>query len=131
MQLQLHWHQETKPLRVVSRKKSLATAYPENPSVSRLVTTGSESATFGDMLTPGRNWKVSYETAVSEQDKRKLASLVARAESDIVSRLQELPINPENQEERTSLHAALRILLGLQIRKLGQARTWPTERVSR
>lgn len=83
------------------------------------------------MLTPGQNWKVSYESAVSESDKQKLASLVARAETDIVSRLQELPINPENQEERSSLHAALRILLGLQIRKLGRARSWPTERAIR
>jgi hypothetical protein len=48
-----------------------------------------------------------------------LASLVALAESEIISRLQELSIIPKNQEERTLLHAALRVRLDLQMRKLG------------
>jgi hypothetical protein len=56
---------------------------------------------------------------------------VALAESETISRLQELTIIPKNQEERTLLHAALRVLLGLQMRRLGHSRTWTTARVSR
>ena len=82
------------------------------------------------MLTPAPKWQLSYENAVHETDRRKLASLIALAESEIISRLQELTIIPKNQEERTLLRAALRILLGLQMRKLGHSRAWTTTRVS-
>jgi hypothetical protein len=82
------------------------------------------------MLSPEPKWKLSYKNATNETDKRKLASLIALAETEIVSRLQELTIIPQNQEERTLLHAALRELLGLQMRKMGQSRIWPAARVN-
>jgi hypothetical protein len=47
------------------------------------------------MLTPAPKWQLSYENAVHETDRRKLASLVALAESEIISRLQELTIIPK------------------------------------
>lgn len=99
-----------------------------------VVTIGDNSSVrcYGrSMLTPAPKWQLSYENAIHETDRRKLASLVALAESEIISRLQELTVIPKNQEERTLLHAALRVLLGLQMRKLGNSRTWTNARVSR
>jgi hypothetical protein len=83
------------------------------------------------MITPAAKWKLSHACAIQEQDRAKLPPLIARAESEIVNRLQELAIAPQNQEERSMLHAALRQLLELQMKKVGNTRVWPAARASR
>jgi hypothetical protein len=67
----------------------------------------------------------------TKQTEENWPRLVALAESETISHLQELTIIPKNQEERTLLHAALRVLLGPQMRRLGHSRTGTTARVSR
>jgi len=67
------------------------------------------------------SWKESYENAVRESDKRKLAGLVRAAEERMFFRGQELSRAPNHHEEHSQLSAAAADLLAVKVYKLG----WP------
>jgi len=67
------------------------------------------------------SWKESYEHAVRESDKKRLAELVRAAEERIFFRGQELAGTMNHHHERSQMNAAAADLLVVKVYKLG----WP------
>jgi len=67
-------------------------------------------------------WKESYELALRESDKPKLAALVHAAEVMIFLRGQELSHSADDHAERSEMRAATADLLAIKTYKLG----WPS-----
>jgi hypothetical protein len=67
------------------------------------------------------SWKESYENAVRESDKKKLAGLVRAAEERMFFRGQELSRATNHHEEHSQMSAAAADLLAVKVYKLG----WP------
>jgi hypothetical protein len=75
------------------------------------------------MLAPSpTSWKESYELALRESDKPKLAALVRAAEVMIFLRGQELSRSVEHHDERNEMRGAAADLLAIKANKLG----WPS-----
>jgi hypothetical protein len=75
------------------------------------------------MLAPSPTpWKESYELALRESDKPKLAALVHAAEVMIFLRGQELSRSADHHDERNEMRGAAADLLAIKAYKLG----WPS-----
>ncbi len=64
------------------------------------------------------NWQQKYQDAMRESDPPKLAAKVADAESAIFLRLQTLSGDPDHDDEKRALHAAIESLRCLKTEKL-------------
>jgi hypothetical protein len=73
------------------------------------------------MLAPRPTWKESYQSALRESDKPKLAALVHAAEVMIFLRGQELSRSADHHDERKEMRGAAADLLVVKTYKLG----WP------
>jgi len=72
-------------------------------------------------ITETLSWRESYEKAIQESDKTKLAGYVHETEAGIFKRFQELASSSDHHEERAEIEGASAGLLAIKIHKLG----WP------